>query len=137
MAIFTDVITIYNHLQDGKWQRTVIDGVQYAGSVEKTITGDGKIIRTAVVNVTIPDTAECDREYVPAKIFRRMDDPSNSWTLDAEGNMNVIVLGEVSREITAEYRLKNLKEDYECVTVASVTDCRGRDLLKHIKVVCK
>lgn len=137
MALFTDTVTLYNHLPDDTWQRTVLSGVQYSEITERIKTADGKITRSAVVNVTIPETAECDREYVPCREFRRLKDVSKNWTLDAADNLDVIIYGEIDREITAEYRLKNLKSDYDCVTVTSVADGRNRDCLKNIKVVCK
>ena len=137
MALFTDTITLYNHLPDNTWQRTVMSGVQYSESVERIKTSDGKITRSAVVNVTIPETVECDRKYVSCREFKRMEDVSESWTLDPADNLDIIILGEVEQEVTANYRLKNLKADYDCVTVVSVSDGRNRDLLKNIKVVCK
>lgn len=87
--------------------------------------------------MTIPETAICDRDYVEKQKFRLLGDTSNNWTLDETGNLDIIIQGEVTQEITEEYRLKNLKTDYDCVTVAGVSDNRNRSMLKHIKVVCK
>lgn len=137
MGLFTDVVTLYNHKQDDTYQRTVIKGVQFSRKVEKTVSSDNKISLAFVINVTIPDTAECDRSYVEKGIFKNEEDTSPHWTLDAGGNQDIIIQGEVVQEITEDYRLKNLKVDYDCVTVASVSDNRNRDFLKHIKVVCK
>lgn len=137
MALFTDTITLYNHLPDDTWQRTVIYGVQYTESIERISSGDGKITRSEIVNVTIPESAECDREYMPYREFLKKKDTSGYWTLNPPDNLDVIVYGEIDKEITAEYRLKDLKSDYYCVTVVSVSDGRNRDFLKNIKVVCK
>lgn len=137
MGLFTDTITIYNHKEDDTYQRTVIKGVQYSKKTEKTVTSDGKVNLGTVVNVTIPETAICDRDYVEKQKFRLLGDTSNNWTLDETGNLDIIIQGEVTQEITEEYRLKNLKTDYDCVTVAGVSDNRNRSMLKHIKVVCK
>ena len=137
MGLFTDTITIYNHKEDDTYQRTVIKGVQYSKKTEKTVTSDGKVNLGTVVNVTIPETAICDRDYVEKQKFRLLGDTSNNWTLDEAGNLDIIIQGEVTQEITEEYRFKNLKADYNCVTVASVSDNRNRSMLKHIKVVGK
>lgn len=137
MGLFTDTITIYNHKEDDTYQRTVMKGVQYSKKTEKTVTSDGKVNLGTVVNVTIPETVVCDRDYVEKQKFRLLGDTSNNWTLDEAGNLDIIIQGEVTQEITEEYRLKNLKADYDCVTVASVSDNRNRSMLKHIKVVCK
>lgn len=137
MGLFTDTITIYNHKEDDTYQRTVMKGVQYSKKTEKTVTSDGKVNLGTVVNVTIPETVVCDRDYVEKQKFRLLGDTSNNWTLDETGNLDIIIQGEVTQEITEEYRLKNLKTDYDCVTVAGVSDNRNRSMLKHIKVVCK
>ena len=137
MALFTDTITLYNHLPDDTWQRTVLSGVLYSEAIERIKGSDGKITRSAVINVTIPETAECGREYISSRDFKKLDDVSGHWTLNPADNLDVIILGEVEQELTAEYRLKDLKADYNCVTVASITDGRNRNLLKNIKVVCK
>lgn len=137
MGLFTDTITIYNHKEDDTYQRTVMKGVQYSKKTEKTVTSDGKVNLGTVVNVTIPETVVCDRDYAEKQKFRLLGDTSNNWTLDEAGNLDIIIQGEVTQEITEEYRLKNLKADYECVTVASVSDNRNRSMLKHIKAVCK
>lgn len=137
MGLFTDVITLYNHKPDDTYQRTVIKGVQFSRKVEKTVSSDNKISLASVVNITIPDTAECDRSYVGKGIFKNEEDTSPHWTLDAGENLDIMIQGEVEQEITEDYRLKNLRADYDCATVDSVSDNRNRDFLKHIKVVCK
>ena len=79
----------------------------------------------------------CERKYLPKHEFRKLSDTENYWTLDDAGNLDVIVQGEVIAEIADEYRIKHLRADYDCVTVAEVSDNRNKPLLKHIKVVCK
>ena len=137
MGIFTDTITVYNHLPDDRYQRTVIKGVMVTGKTVKTVAADGKVNLATTVNVTIPEAALCDRKYLQKHDFRRLADTSEYWTLDEAGNLDVIVQGEVTTEITDEYRIKHLRTDYDCVTVASVSDNRNKPRLKHIKVVCK
>lgn len=137
MGIFNDTITIYNHKEDDSYQRTVVCGVMYSSKTEKTVTADGKINLATTVSVTIPETAVCDRRYVPKREFKALDDTSECWTLNESGNLDLIVLGAVEQELTEDYRLKNLKADYDCVTVVAIEDNRNKPRLKHIKVVCK
>nr|DAP38688.1 MAG TPA: hypothetical protein [Caudoviricetes sp.] len=137
MEIFTDTITVYNHLPDDRYQRTVVKGVMVTGKTVKTVTADGKVNLAATVNITIPESAVCERKYLPKHEFRKLSDAENYWTLDDAGNLDVIVRGEVAVEITDEYRIKHLRADYDCVTVAEVSDNRNKPRLKHIKVVCK
>lgn len=137
MGIFNDTITIYNHKEDDSYQRTVIHGVMYSSKTEKSLTADGKIVLATTVNVTIPETAVCDRRYVTKREFMKLADSSEYWTLNESGNLDIIVYGKVEQELSEEYRLKNLKADYDCATVAAVEDNRNRPRLKHIKVVCK
>lgn len=137
MGIFTDTVTVYNHLPDDRYQRTVVKGVMVTGKTVKTVTADGKVKLAATVNITIPGSAVCERKYLPKHTFRKLSDTEGYWTLDDAGNLDVIVRGEVAAEITDEYRIKHLRADYDCVTVAEVSDSRNKPRLKHIKVVCK
>lgn len=137
MSIFTDVITVYNHRSDDTYQRTVIYDVQYSKKTVKTVSADGRINLATAVNVTIPDSAVCTRKYIAKREFKQLEDTGQYWTLDEAGNLDIIIQGEIAREITEDYRIKNLKSDYDCVTVASISDNRNRQLLKHIKAVCK
>lgn len=134
--LFTDIITIYNHRPDDSYLRTVINGVQYSKKTEKSISTDGKINLGFVVHITIPDSAKSNRAYADKKTFQQ-DAERRYYTLDDSGNLDIVVQGEIMQEITEGYRLKDLKSDYDCVTVASVADNRNRGMLSHIKVVCK
>lgn len=138
MSIFINTITVYNHRSNDTYQRTVIKGVQYSKKLEKAVTPDGKVNLGTVVRITIPETAECDREYIAKRDFKHLEDARDYWTLDEAGNLDIIIQGEITQEIISpDYRLKHLKDDYDCVTVASVSDNRNRPLLNHIKVVCR
>lgn len=137
MGIFNDTITIYNHKEDDSYQRTVVRGVMYSSRTEKTVTADGKINLATTVSVTIPETAVCNRRYVTKREFKVLTDTSECWTLNESDNLDVIVWGAVEQELTEDYRLKHLKADYDCVTVAAIEDNRNKPRLKHIKVVCK
>ncbi len=61
MGIFTDTVTVYNHLPDDRYQRTVVKGVMVTGKTVKTVTADGKVNLTATVNITIPESAVCEK----------------------------------------------------------------------------
>lgn len=137
MGIFNDTITVYNHLPDDTYQRTVVKGVQYSKNTVKTVTSDGKVSLATTVDITIPVTARSDREYLDKLHFRQIEQPDKYWTLDDAGNLDVIVHGECTEDITEVYRLKELKADYGAATVAAVEDNRNRPRLKHIRVVCK
>ena len=65
MGIFTDTVTVYNHLPDDRYQRTVVKGVMVTGKSVKTVTADGKVNLAATVNITIPESAVCERKYLP------------------------------------------------------------------------
>lgn len=140
MGIFNDTITVYNHRPDDTYQRTVLCGVMYARKAEKTVTADGKLKFVSSVTVTIPETAVTApvmRIYVPPERFRQLDDAAEDyWTLDPAGNLDVIVPGACGAEISEDYRLKDLKKDHPYATVAAVSDNRGRNRLKHIRVKC-
>lgn len=137
MGIFNDTITVYNHLPNDMYQRTVVRGVQYSRNTGKTVTGDGKVNLATTVDITIPVTAKADRKYLDKQQFQQMENSSEYWTLDDAGNLDVIVYDECSQEITDDYRLKHLKSDYGAVTVSAVKDNRNRPRLKHVRVVCK
>lgn len=137
MNVFADTITLYNHKSDNSYQRTVIHGVMYLRKTERAVTGDGKIVFTTKVSVTIPEDAACERNFVVKNKFRKLEDTSGSWTLNEAENLDIIIHGEVQQELTEDYRLKHLKTDYDCVTVTGVSDNRNRPRLKHIKVVCR
>lgn len=131
--MFTDIVTIYNYYQD-TWKRTVIKGVQWTPSIVKTVV-NGKIDIANVVNITIPDTIQCDKSYSPYKAYMKLSDVNGYWTLNPADNQDIMILGDIEVDITDTYKLKNLRADYEAHTVKSVKDNRLRARLKNIKVV--
>ena len=80
MEIFTDTVTVYNHLPDDRYQRTVVKGVMVTGKTVKTVTADGKVNLAATVNITIPGSAVCERKYLPKHEFRKLSDTEGYWT---------------------------------------------------------
>lgn len=123
-AIFTDTVTIYNHF-DGKWFRTVLEGVQWSEKTEKTIDSDGVMHLTPSISVTVP----CRAGYVDR---REYTGAGFTFGLD---NLDVVVLGVCNKEITDSYTITNLQNDFRAATVKSVKDNTLRQYLKHWKVV--
>ncbi len=137
--LFTDVATVYNHYVDNnvdKWKRTVIKGVQWSHNKIETSVSNGTQTQTRVESVTIDFGRDYgNATYSAAKEFATSH---NGWTLNNKSKLDVMVLGEVTTEISASYPLDRLFTDYQYVgTVSSVSDNRNRDFLKTIKVVLK
>ena len=86
----------------------------------------------------IPSMTE-DRPILDAyQQARRRGEREGFWTLDAKQGKDIMVLGISEQEISREYRISRLSEDFQyAVTVASVSDNRNRPRLKHIKVTGK
>lgn len=135
-------ITIYNRKKsssDDTWQRTVIHGVDYSYRLEKTVSSNGAVVMTELLTVIIPITASANgREYIDAVQFSKLDDVSKYWTIDTSGNKDMIVCGEIDKEISEVYKITELKKDYQKVGVVSgFSDNTDARMLKHYKVVCK
>lgn len=127
--LFTDEITLYNAYQEDdveKWQRTVLAGVQFKRSVEKTVTSNGHLEVAESVSITIPNRSS----YLPPDEW--LKDRTDHWTLNAENNLDMIVYGECAQEI-----IDSPKELSGAVTIKGVSDNTIRDRLKHWKVVCE
>ena len=86
----------------------------------------------------IPSMTE-DRPILEAyREARKRGEREGFWTLDAKQGKDIMVLGISEQEISREYRISRLSEDFQyAVTVASVSDNRNRPRLKHIKVTGK
>ena len=136
-GLFNDVMTVYNHYMDNdvdKWRRTVIHGVQWSHSKTQTSVSGGVQTESRVESITIdfsrnhwPDVYVLPNAYT-GKV--------GTWTLNAKNAMDVLVLGEITQEISGSYPVEKLREDYQYVgTVTSVSDNRNRSFLKSIKVV--
>lgn len=142
--IFTDVITLYNYHKDPttkivSWQRTVIKNVKWHKATDKTISTDGKIMLSDRMDLTIP-LSSIEKEYIDPKSFQLVSSINilNYFTFNNINNMDVFVLGDIEKEITTDYTITNLKNDYYYVaTISAVTDNTNRDELKHWKVLGK
>ena len=137
MAVFTDTVTIYNHCSVAgadTWHKTVLKNVQWRQKSVKAVTSDGKIVITRIASITIPkrDGYLPPKEWAASKHSR-----ADCWTLNAENNLDVVVYGNCPAVINSDYGLKQLKRDYDVVTIAAAADNTIRDNLKHWKVEAK
>lgn len=126
-VLFTDTVTLFNHYK-GQWFKTVLTGVQWKDKVTKTVDTSGKIVITPEVSLTVPARGG----YVEPKAFT-----GEGFTFGT-GNMDVIVLGEVDEEITADFTITSLRKKYDrAATIYAVSDNTLRQQLKHWKVMAK
>ena len=126
-VLFTDTVTLFNHCK-GQWFKTVLTGVQWKDKVTKAVDTSGKIVVTPEVSLTVPGRDG----YVEPKAFT-----GEGFTFGT-GNLDVIVLGEVDDEITADFTITSLRKKYDRVaTIYAVSDNTLRRQLKHWKVMAK
>lgn len=137
-------ITIYNyHEKDkvGSWHKTVISGLEYRYTTEKTVASDGKIVLTPILTVIIPIEADAEgKQYIDYLSYIRLpvEELELYWTINPKCNKEIIVCGACDKEISTDYRITQLKEDYmKAGVVSGLNDNTEGDLLKHWKVVCK
>lgn len=119
MALFTDVVTLYNKISDTEWSRTVVEGVQWADKTEKK-NENGKLSVVRYAQITFPEG-----------IYEGL-------LLESGKEEDAIVFGAVTDEVTAEKgsRLSDLLKKYpKSGIIQSVNDNSNRDFLKNIKVV--
>lgn len=143
-ALFNQSMTVYNYYLDEeekeRWNRTVIEGVQWMHNRNEVTTSNNVQVVNKVESITIDFKKQREVEYLPPVEYRKLsvEEKVNYWTLDAEIGKDMIVLGEVLQELDDNYRLSDLRKDYQyaCI-VKSVTDNRHMRHLKHIKVVAK
>ncbi len=136
-CVFNDTITVINYYTDSltkvdKWHKTVLTGCMWRRKTTKTVN-DNKIQIDDSVSVTIPY-----REgYLPPKQYAKMpnDEMSKYWTLNADNNLDIIVLGTVKEEISDSFTITDVKRNYdEVATISAVSDNTNMNHLKHWKV---
>lgn len=118
MGVFTDTVTIYQKQVDG-YKRTVVEGVQWAEKVEKSLA-TGKLTLTKTTTVTFPE-----------EVLDKID-------LSTFTEEDAIFLGPLTDEITTVKgsRISDLLVSHRSSgIIRSVNDNSNRDLLKNIKVV--
>ena len=126
-VLFTDTVTLFNHCK-GQWFKTVLPGVQWKDKVSKTVDTSGRIVVTPEVSLTVPERAR----YIEPKAF------TGAGFTFGTSNLDVIVLGEIDEEITADFTITSLRKKYDHVaTIYAVSDNTLRQQLKHWKVMAK
>lgn len=133
-------ITLYNYHKNADktehWQRTVIHGVNYSYSNTKTVDSSGKVVYTPTLTVVIPQNAP-QATYMDAKGYAKLTDTTGYFTFNTAGNKEVIVCGEITQEITADYTITKLLTDYQKAgKLSAFSDNTDAPRLKHYKVVC-
>lgn len=144
-VLFTDTMTVYNFFRDTEeketWNRTVVKGVQWSHNKSEVTTTNGVQTESKAESITIDfQRAYGNKLYLPPNEYKKLsaEECSKYWTLDAKTGQDVLVLGISEKEISREYKTKDLKEDFQyVVTVTAVSDNRNRPRLKHIKAVGK
>lgn len=136
-SLFGDTITLYNHYRVARvdyWQRTVISGVQYRTKTEKSVDSSGLHIANSV-GVTIPVNADAGgRHYLAPAAFAASASKSSYFTLEAAQNLDFIVFGAVTKDISAQYTVDMLKAEYGYTTIKAISDNTLRPRLKHWEV---
>lgn len=137
--MFNDTVTFYNYGEDTEsWKRTVIKGCQWSAETVKTVSADGKLNISKVVNITIPiERAVMPEKYVDYRMYNAQTVRDGLFTINPTTNMDVAVLGKCEADITAEYTLSQLVREHVAATVSSVTDNTLRPRLRNIKVVAR
>ena len=139
MSFFTDTITVFNHIRDsGTWHRNVIRGVEWTHYGQKVSIANGVVTYTQEECITGDfDKDYGNPSYVEPVVFDGMEDKKGYWTLNSQDKKDIVVLGEVTEEISSSH-LSALKAKYQyCGVVSDVTDNRNSRRLKHIEVVVK
>jgi hypothetical protein len=121
-------ITIYNRYYDNnlgydKYQRTVIEDVNWQGKRNATVSNNGLLLADS----TIIFINKLDN-YVSPKRFKKLSDIDrpNYFTFASDGDK--IVKGEVDFEVTGvkPYRISDLEETYDdVIDIKSVADLPG------------
>ena len=145
-VLFRQKMTVYNYYMDEStreecWLRTVIKGIQWMHNRNEVSTSNGVQTENKVESITIDFGRNYgNKPYLPPKEFRKLsqEEAERYWTLDAQSGQDILILDEVDKEITKDYRIKNLRDDFQYAPIVkSVSDNRHMPRLKHIKVVAK
>ena len=119
MALFTDVVTIYQKISDIEWKQAVVKGVQWS-EVAKRVNSNGVITVHRELTITFPKDVY---EAIDFNIF-------NEETGIFYGKINEEIADVKGR------RLSDLLKKYPKGGIVKVVrDNSNRDLLKHVKVV--
>ncbi len=145
-VLFTDTMTVYNYYRDSEtekevWNRSVVKGVQWSHNKSEVSVSGGIQTENKVEKITVDFQRKYgNKPYLPPNEYKKLspEECRNYWTLDAKSGQDMLVLGETDQEIGKQYRVSELKKDYQyAVIVTAVSDNRNRIRLKHIKAVGK
>lgn len=142
--MFDKQITIYNYHKADKvisWHKTIISGVDYRYTTDKTVSSSGAIVMTPMLYVTIPVEAETEgKSYIDYVEYQNLssEQADQYWTINPKCNEEIVVCGSCDAEITDSYKISNLKKDYmKSGLICGLEDNTDEDMLKHYRVVCK
>lgn len=145
-VLFTDVMTVYNYHRDLEteketWNRSVVRGVQWSHNKSEVTMSGSVQTENKVEKVTVDFQKKYgNKPYLLPQEYAKLPDEEREgfWTLDAKLGKDIMVLGVSEQEISREYRISRLSEDFQYVaTVTVVSDNRNRPRLKNIKVIGK
>lgn len=145
-VLFTDTMTVYNYYRDSEtekeiWNRSVVKGVQWSHNKSEISVSGGIQTENKVEKITVDFQQKYGNKlYLPPDEYKKLplEECGNYWTLDAKSGQDMMVFGEIDQEIGRQYRVSDLKKDYQyAVIVTAVSDNRNRMRLKHIKAVGK
>lgn len=127
--MFSDVVTLYNHMPGDAWSRTVISGAMWRKQAISSVSS-GKVTIGRQITVTIPkDVYKADKTYVKPEVYT---DPETEFTL-REGARDYIAHGETP-EITDDFDIDTLLARYEVGASQIVADNTERDRLRHWRI---
>lgn len=137
--MFDDVVTIINHYYDAKthedkFHKTVLTDCMWRQKTTKTVSNNQIQVDDAI-SLTI---LYRDGYVEPNQYLKLTDEEQgNYFTLNADNNMDFVVLGKVEEEITDITSIQNLRKNYTWATIIGVSDNTMVDCLKHWKVTAK
>lgn len=139
VLMFNDVVTIINHYYDAiaredRFNKTVLKNCMWRKKTVKTVANNQIQVDDAVSLTILYQSG-----YIEPNIYSKLpnDEKKSFFTLNAENNMDLIVLGEVKENILDYSSIQELKKNYQYVTIAGVSDNTLVDGLKNWKVTAK
>lgn len=136
VLMFDDVVTVINHYYDAvtkedKFNATVLNGdCMWREKTEKTVANDRLQVAKSISLTILYRSGYIEPEQY---IKLSNDEKSKYFTLNANDNMDFIVLGSVSG-ISDYASIQEMKKKYRWATIASVSDNTMVDGLRHWKV---
>ena len=127
MSLFPNTdITLFNRVK-GKngyeYYKTYIKGVDWQNKVivVNTQAGAKGILKKDNTIIFIDNPAGTTKTFLKPKAFNRMENKSKYYTLLAGDK---IVKGIVKNDITPDYSITNLENDYDdVITITNITEC--------------